>query len=110
MLLYILGTRVTGWRRPALALVPTVALPAVYAAAGWPMYVALYSNVPKLVQSLAGVLTLGLCAAIVVVAVAAAERWRAAEPHEPAIGPSPIPREDADAAHPTRSPVGAVHG
>jgi hypothetical protein len=110
MLLYILGTRVTGRWRPALLLVPTIALPAVYAAAGWPMYVALYSDVPKSVQFLAGLLTLALCAAIVVCATAAAERWRAAEHREPSSSPFTTPREDADAARPTRSPVGAVHG
>jgi chromate transport protein ChrA len=110
MLLYILGTRVTGRWRPALVLVPTVALPAVYAAAGWPMYVALYSHVPKSVQWLAGLLTLALCAAIVVVATAAAERWRAAEHREPSRSQSPIPMEDVDAARTARSPLGAVHG
>jgi hypothetical protein len=75
MLLYVLGTRLRGAWRLSLVFVPTVALPAVYAAAGWPMYVALYSNVPKAIQYL----TLGLCAAIVVCAVAAAEHWRASE-------------------------------
>jgi hypothetical protein len=79
MLLYILGTRVRGAWRLSLLFVPAVALPAVYAAAGWPMYVALYSHVPKALQYVAGLVTLGLCAAIVVCAVAAAERWRASE-------------------------------
>ena len=42
------------------------------------MYIALYSDVPKGVQWLAGVATLALCAAIVVAVTAAAQRWWAA--------------------------------
>ena len=105
-LLYMLGTRVHGWRRLTLVFVPTVALPAVYAAAGWPMYLALYSHVPKVVQYLAGLTTLGLCAAIVVCAAAAAEHWRAAESRR-----EPLPTIEEDHAPLTaRQPVGAVHG
>ncbi|MCW3063602.1 MAG: hypothetical protein JWN32_774 [Solirubrobacterales bacterium] len=72
LLLYVLGSRLRGWRRLWLVFVPTVALPAVYASAGWPMYLALHSDVPKVVQYLAGFLTLALCAAIVACAAAAA--------------------------------------
>jgi hypothetical protein len=105
-LLYVLGTRVTGRRRLALALVPTVALPAVYAAAGWPMYVALYSNTSKLVQYLAGLMTIGLCAAFVAGAAAAAEHWRQAEAFNRIFPPTP--NEDDHAPLPAGSPVGAV--
>jgi hypothetical protein len=105
-LLYMLGTRLRGVRRLVLIVVPAVALPAVYAGAGWPMYLALYSHVPKLVQYLAGLTTVGLCAGIVVCAAAAAERWRAAQPP---VKVQPTPEED-HAPLPARQPVGAVHG
>jgi hypothetical protein len=106
-LLYILGTRVKGRARLTLVLVPTVALPAVYAAAGWPMYLALHSHVPKVVQYLAGLTTLGLCASFVVCAAAAAERWRAGE-----LGRKPLSAtiEEDHAPLTARQPVGAVHG
>lgn len=104
-LLFILGSRVRGGARVALAFVPAVALPAVYASAGWPIYLALHSQVSKPVQYLAGVVTLGLCAAIVVCAVAAAEHWRRTTAPD-----APIPTEDLDAPIPARQPVGAVNG
>jgi hypothetical protein len=107
-LLYMLGTRVRGRWRLTLVFVPAVALPAVYASAGWPMYVALYSHTAKVVQYLAGLVTLGLCAGIVVCAVAAAERWRAAEAVSEPLLPIPTLSEETDAPSPARPSVGAV--
>jgi hypothetical protein len=78
-LLYAFGDVVHGWKRAFAFVIPTLALPAVYASAGWPMYLALYSDVPKSVQWLAGAATLALCALVVVAVTAAAERWRSAE-------------------------------
>jgi hypothetical protein len=70
------------------------------------MYVALYSHTPKLVQYLAGVVTIGLCAAFVVGAVAAAEHWHDTEDVDRT--PSPTLSEDDHAPPPARTPVGAV--
>jgi hypothetical protein len=75
-LLYAFGDAVTGWKRAFAVVIPTLTLPAVYAAAGWPMYLALYSDVPKVVQWLAGAATLALCASIVAAVTYAAVRWR----------------------------------
>lgn len=71
-LLYAVGGARTGPARVLLFLVPTVALPAVYASAGWPMYVALHADVPRVVDIAAGLLTLMLCAAIVTATTSAA--------------------------------------
>ncbi len=75
-LLYVFGDVVHGWKRVFAFVIPVLSLPAVYASAGAPMYVALYADVPKGVQWLAGVATLALCAAIVGAATWGAERWR----------------------------------
>jgi hypothetical protein len=76
MLLFILDTQLRGWRRVFAMLAPMLALPAVYAAAGFPIYVGLYSHISKPVQYLAGIVTLALCAAIVFCCTWAAEAWR----------------------------------
>jgi hypothetical protein len=76
LLLYAIGSRVHGWRRGVLFAVPCVSLPLVYAACGFPMYVALYSDVPESVEYVAGLATLALCAAFVGCATKAAELWR----------------------------------
>lgn len=75
-LIYILGERLTGLDRWLIGLVPLFSLPAVYAAAGMPMYVALHSDVSKPVQYAAGAATLAFCAAIVAAASLVAERSR----------------------------------
>ena len=56
-LIYILSARLGGRSRWLIGLVPLFSLPAVYAAAGMPMYVALHADVSKLVQYLAGAAT-----------------------------------------------------
>lgn len=71
-LIYALGSRVQGLNRVWLFAVPCVTLPAVYASAGFPMYTALYTDVPEAIEYLAGIATLALCAAFVSVASAAA--------------------------------------
>jgi hypothetical protein len=72
LLLYALGAHVHGRHRAWLFAVPCVALPAVYASCGFPMYVALHADVGKPVQYLAGAATLALCAATVGCATRAA--------------------------------------
>lgn len=82
-LLYAFGDVARGWKRAFAFVIPTLSLPAVYASAGWPMYVALYSDVPKGVQWLAGAATLALCAAVVAAVTYGAARWRAATQPRP---------------------------
>lgn len=91
MLLYAAGTRLRGWCRLAVGVIPTMALPATYAATGWPLYVALHADVPRVVEYLAGVATLGLCATLVIASTRMAERWRSAEQAEPGRARSPHP-------------------
>lgn len=64
-LILTLGRRLRGAARLLLVAVPPASLASVYAAAGWPIYVALYSDTPAGVSWLAGAATLGLCAGIV---------------------------------------------
>jgi hypothetical protein len=64
-LIAILGAELHGARRLLIGVVPIFSLPAVYAAAGMPMYVALHSETSKLVQYLAGIATLVFCALVV---------------------------------------------
>jgi hypothetical protein len=78
-LIYVLGTRLRGTRRLLIGLAPLLSLPAVYAAAGMPIYVALHSSTAKSAQYLAGVATLAFCLAIVIAGTALVERWRAGE-------------------------------
>ncbi|WP_372789387.1 hypothetical protein [Paraconexibacter sp.] len=78
-LIYLLGTVLEGRRRLLIGIVPVFSLPAVYAAAGMPMYVALHGETAKGVQYLAGVATLLFCAVVVVAATLIAERWREGE-------------------------------
>jgi hypothetical protein len=75
-LIYIAGTQLTGRRRWLVGIVPIFSLPAVYAAAGMPMYVALHAETSKLVQYLAGAATLAFCTVVVLAATAIAARWR----------------------------------
>jgi hypothetical protein len=80
-LLYALAGQASGWRRPAIGfVVAAVALPIVYAGASWPVYVALYSNLPAALDWLLSVVMLGLCVAMGVAATFLAEKWRAGLP------------------------------
>jgi hypothetical protein len=75
-LIYLLGTQLRGRQRLLIAIVPIFALPAVYAAAGMPLYVALHADTSKLVQYVAGAATLGFCALVVAAGTLIAARWR----------------------------------
>jgi hypothetical protein len=75
-LIYILGTKLHGASRALLGVVPLFSLPAVYAAAGMPMYVALHSETATLVQYVAGIATLAFCALVVLAATAIVQAWR----------------------------------
>lgn len=76
VLIHLLDSMLTGPRRLLIALAPIFALPAVYAAAGMPIYLSLHSDPPKAVQVLAGAATLALCTAITVAATGVGARWR----------------------------------
>ncbi len=67
-LIHPLDRALQGRRRWLIGIVPVFSLPAVYAAAGMPMYVALHSDTSKLVQYVAGVATLVFCALVVAAA------------------------------------------
>lgn len=89
-LIYLLGTLLRGRARLLIGVVPVFSLPAVYAAAGMPMYVALHGQTAKVVQYLAGAATLLFCALVVVAATAIAARWR------DGVAPAPAPGVDAE--------------
>ena len=77
-LLYALAGRATGWRRAAIGfVVAAVVLPIVYAGTSWPVYVALYSDLPVALDWLLSAVMLGLCVAMGVAATFLAEKWRA---------------------------------
>ncbi len=78
-LIFMLGTRLKGPSRWLIGLVPVFSLPAVYAAAGMPMYVALHADVGRPVQYAAGVATLALCFLVVLAATTIVDRWRAGD-------------------------------
>jgi hypothetical protein len=75
--IYAVGDRLRGWRR-ALAgfVIPTLVLPMVFASTGWPLYIALYSNLPKILDYAAVVLLCALIVATVCATTAIAQRWR----------------------------------
>lgn len=77
-LLYALAGQATGWRRPAIGfIVAAIALPIVYAGASWPVYVALYSDLPAAVDWILSLTMLGLCIGMAVASTFLAEKWRA---------------------------------
>jgi hypothetical protein len=75
-LISVFSDLLRGRSRLLIGLAPLFALPAVYAAAGMPIYLSLHSDPAKPVQYLAGMATLAFCAAIVVGATLLADRWR----------------------------------
>jgi hypothetical protein len=75
-LLLVLTPHLRGAQRLALVFVGPVSLAAVYAGAGWPMYVALYSDWPVSGDVLASVTTLALVAGIVWALATAVTRTR----------------------------------
>ncbi|MDT5264479.1 MAG: hypothetical protein QOI90_1105 [Mycobacterium sp.] len=77
-LLYALAGQASGWRRPAIGfVVAAVALPIVYAGASWPVYVALYSDLPVALDWILSVVMLALCVGMAVAATFLAEKWGA---------------------------------
>lgn len=77
LLLYVFAEPLRGWARVLAGVVtPTVALPMVFAATGWPLYVALYSDLPKIADYAAIALLIALIAAVVAATTWLAERWR----------------------------------
>lgn len=80
-LIYAIADRLTGWRR-ALAgfVIPAMSLPLVFAATGWPLYIALYSDLPAVLNYAAVALLCALITAAVLSTSAIAERWRTGEP------------------------------
>ena len=71
-LLAALEPRLTGHKRPLLALAIPTAYAGIYAVAGWPMWVALNARVSRVVDWLAGAASIGIC---VLVAQLTAEAW-----------------------------------
>jgi uncharacterized membrane protein YqjE len=92
LLLYQLNHLVQGSRRLLLAVVPTLALPMVYASVSWPAYVALGADLPTALNWFAALAMVGLTVAVVwFVTEEAQRRWRASEPDRtvetiPAVG------------------------
>ncbi|KAA0233898.1 MAG: hypothetical protein JJLCMIEE_01113 [Acidimicrobiales bacterium] len=79
-LLYTIAFGLTGWRRALAGLVSaTMALPMVFAAASWPLYVGLNSDVGAPLAWMAGAAMLGLTVAMVVATTGLAQRWRRGE-------------------------------
>ncbi len=81
-LLYALAGQASGWRRPVIGfIVAAVALPIVYAGASWPVYVALYSDLPAAFDWILSAAMLGLCVAFAVASTFLAEKWRVGLPN-----------------------------
>lgn len=75
-LLYSIAGNFRGWRRAAIGFgITAVILPIGYAATSWPGYVALYSDLPPVVDWLASGALLGLCAAMASGATYLGQRW-----------------------------------
>jgi hypothetical protein len=77
LLFYIFADRFDGVRRALLGVaIPTMALPMVFAATSWPLYVTNYAHVPESVRWGADALTVALCVLTVFGATDLAVRWR----------------------------------
>jgi hypothetical protein len=75
-LLHAFAGRFGGVRRAALGIViPTVALPATFAATSWPLYVSNYADVPQLVRWVAALTTTALCVLSVVATTKLVAVW-----------------------------------
>lgn len=79
-LLYTLTGPLRGWRRVLAGLViPTLGLPMMFASTGWPLYIALYTNLPPVLDYAAVALLLLLITATVYATTALADGWRRGE-------------------------------
>jgi hypothetical protein len=77
-LLYAVAFPLRGWRRAVAGFaISTLALPMVFASASWPLYVGLNTNLPTVVNWIAGVAMLAFSAGIVYATTALAQRLRA---------------------------------
>jgi hypothetical protein len=75
-LFYAFADRSSGARRALLGIViPTMALPIVFAATSWPLYVSNYADVPQWLHWGAAGLTIVFCVMAVLAASYMAERW-----------------------------------
>jgi hypothetical protein len=75
-LLYAIAGGLVGWRRAAIGSVITaVILPIGYAATSWPVYFALHSDLPPILDWCASAALLGLCAAMAAAATHLGQRW-----------------------------------
>jgi hypothetical protein len=75
-LFYAFADRFTGARRALLGIViPTMALPIVFAATSWPLYVSNYANIPSWLHWGAAGLSVGFCVVAVLAASYMAEHW-----------------------------------
>jgi hypothetical protein len=76
LVIYIVTDRLTGWRRLFAGLIiPTLVLPMIFAATGWPLYLALYSNLPPALDYVALAVMAALIIATVMTTTWIAQRW-----------------------------------
>jgi hypothetical protein len=76
-LIYALALPAMGWRRLLAGLfIPIFALPMMFASTGWPLYIALYSDLPKVVDYVAVAALLLLIGVAVVGTVRLTQWWR----------------------------------
>jgi hypothetical protein len=76
-LIYTLAFPARGWRRSVTGfLVPLFSLPMMFAATGWPLYLALYSDLPKAIDYLAVVAMCLLICAVNIAVVKLASTFR----------------------------------
>jgi hypothetical protein len=80
LLYYMLDAGMRRWRRALLGLViPGVALPMVFAASTWPLYLANHAALPVGIKWAAAALSVSLCFVAVPVITRVAQRWREGE-------------------------------
>ncbi|MHB8694358.1 MAG: hypothetical protein ACYDHH_24225 [Solirubrobacteraceae bacterium] len=99
-LFYAFADRFTGTRRALLGLViPTMALPLVFAATSWPLYVSNYADVSQAVRWAAAGLTVVFCVLAVLAAAYLAERWHGLQTNpDGSVADRPAPLERPAAA------------
>jgi hypothetical protein len=76
-LIFAVGDVVQGWRRILLGIIPTLALPLVYASVSWPIYFGLHSSLPSALNWVLALAMLGLTAIVVTETTRLAHGWHA---------------------------------
>jgi hypothetical protein len=77
-LLYALAGQLTGWRRAGVGfVVAAIVLPIGFAATSWPIYIAMYSDLPVALSWILSLVMLALCAALAAASTYLADKWRA---------------------------------